>query len=148
MQFFPDHPGRGVFVVPEKGIHETQQGVPSRGVYQLINLWQRIAVFRVSLVQIREVHTHSPCPVGLLHQNHIGDLFRLLTFSNESCIQQLMYFCVGRGRSLWAHVTILLDNWPMEGVHIQLVLHNVWSDAGNFLGSEGEHILVLSHKSD
>jgi len=43
-------------------------------------------------------------------------------------------------------VTLLLDNRPMEGIHVQPVPHNGRNDAGHFLGSEGEDIPVLPHE--
>ena len=45
-------------VVPLNSINEAIELVTNCGVYQLINYWQQIAIFRAYLVEVRIVDTH------------------------------------------------------------------------------------------
>ena len=53
-------------IVSGESIYKAKQLVSHSGIYQLVNVRQRVAIFRVTLIQIREVYTHSPFTVCLL----------------------------------------------------------------------------------
>jgi hypothetical protein len=62
------------------------------GVDQYIHLRKGKAVFGTCFVQVGEVNAHSPFAVCFLHQHNIHQLGGIIDFSNETSLQELLYF--------------------------------------------------------
>ena len=54
-----------------ESIQETHLTMADRSVYQLIYLGHREWIFRVSLIQIREINAHSPLPTFFLYHYRV-----------------------------------------------------------------------------
>ena len=55
-----------------KGIQETHLMIAYRCIYQLIYSRHKERVFRTSLIEVFEVHTHTPFPSFLFHHHRIS----------------------------------------------------------------------------
>ena len=58
-------------IIALESVHETQELVSGRQVYQGIYLREWITVFWARLIEIHEINAHSPLSVRLLDLNHI-----------------------------------------------------------------------------
>ena len=81
-------------IIPDKSIHETQKSMTWSRINQLINLRQREAVLRTSLIQIRIVDANSLLSISFFHHYHIGEPFRIYSFSDEACCEELVDFFI------------------------------------------------------
>lgn len=59
-------------MVPGKSIQKLKNLISRSGVYQLINVWQRVVVLQVVFVQININDTHPPRVIRFLDNDHIG----------------------------------------------------------------------------
>ena len=66
--------------------------MPCYGINELVNSWQREAVFWASLIQIRETNAHLPYPFHFLHHNDVSQPLRVVLFKDELGGQELVYF--------------------------------------------------------
>ena len=114
---------QGNLMMPGEGTHEAEHRVSDYGVYQFINLGQWRAVLLAGLVvEAHKIHAHSPSSVGLLDQDHMRDPFKVLTFPNESHVQEFLDFLRWGSASLDSHVPFLLHNSLMGRINIQTTL--------------------------
>ena len=82
---------------------------------------QRETVFRASVVEIDIVYTYSPLTTFLWYHHHIGQPFRLLDFSDESCVQKVIYFNLNNLMAIQVETPYSLSNWPGRRDYIQLM---------------------------
>ena len=59
--------GQWYLMISLESIQETHPRMADSSVYQLIDLGHGEWIFRVSLIQIREINAHSPFPTYLLY---------------------------------------------------------------------------------
>ena len=59
--------GQRYLMIALESIQETHPRMADSSVYQLIYLGHREWIFRASLIQIREINTHSPLPILFLY---------------------------------------------------------------------------------
>ena len=83
-----------------------------RCIYGLVYLRHREEIFWASLIQIYEVHTHSPFSVLLLHHHSTGQPFRVEHFLDSPCLLKFYHpisnsICMFLG---WAPRLLLFGN--------------------------------------
>ena len=104
-------------VVPRKGIQKAEQPANRGVVYQSINAWQGIRVFREGLVKVCEVYAHPPFPVGLLHQHHVCQQLWVLNLPDVADAQQLSHLFFNDLSPLLVELSPILANRLDLGVH-------------------------------
>ena len=67
----------------------------SGGVHKLINLGEWETIFGTCLIEVFEVHAHSPLPTVLLDQYNVGEPLRVLDFSDEPRLEEFLYLLFG-----------------------------------------------------
>ena len=82
----------GDLMLPLSSVNEAIELVTSCEIYQLINYWQWIAVFRACFFEVRVVDTHSVLSISFLNQHYIYYPLRVCNFSNKSGVQQFLCF--------------------------------------------------------
>jgi hypothetical protein len=70
-------------VIARVAIEEAQQGALSGGVNDLVDARKREGVFKVVMVEIGVVDTHSPFVGFLRYKHRIGEPNRVFTFADE-----------------------------------------------------------------
>jgi hypothetical protein len=85
----PSHPHLVVF---GETIQETQHLTSSCLIDDNVDPWQRVRVLRTRFVVFCEIDAHAHVPIVLQHHHHIGHPHRVLHFSYDSCIKQLLHF--------------------------------------------------------
>ena len=97
-------------VVSGKSIYESKELMARSCIYQLVNGRQGIAIFRSSFLKVFEVNVDPPLAIRLFHEDYICDPTRVVSFSNEVCIQQLVHFFSYHLLSLRYEASFLLFN--------------------------------------
>ena len=84
--------------------------MPCYGINELVNSWQREAVFWASLIQIYETNAHLPYPFHFRHHNDVSQPLWVVLFKDELGGQELVYFVHdGLVRLGWKDSSSLLD---------------------------------------
>ena len=91
----------------------------SSWVYQLVNPWQREAIFWASLIQVCEIDAHSPLTVALFYHDHVCQPVWIEDFPDEINFQQLLYFFSYSFVALWCKYSLL---FCCIGLHSGLTL--------------------------
>lgn len=79
-------------MVPLKGIKKTHARVVKGGIYQLVNLCNGKRIFRISLIQISEIHTNPALTCFLLYHHGIGQQLRIKDLFNSPDLLKLTHF--------------------------------------------------------
>lgn len=87
-------------------------------IYQLVDSGKQIAIFWTGFIQIYEVYTHPSFFASFLHQYNIDQPIRIVDFSNEPCIDQLLYFLDDSFLSIQDETPYLLLYQPICKIHI------------------------------
>ena len=90
-----DHEGRMLFVlgrhpdlvISGKDIHEAEQSMIGRRIYELVDLRQWEAILQAGSIQVGIVDTDLSLSVGFLHHDDIGETVRIYGFSDEARLE-------------------------------------------------------------
>ena len=64
-------------IIPGIGVHEAKKFVARRRFYQLIDPRKGITVLRANFIEVDKVDADSPLVIFFLHENGIGEPFRV-----------------------------------------------------------------------
>lgn len=64
--------GHAYLIVSQESIHEGQQLVVRSGIYQLVDSRERIAILRISFIQVGIINAHRPVTISFLNKYNIG----------------------------------------------------------------------------
>ena len=60
--------------------------MPRSRIYQGIYPWERVAVFKASLVEVYEIYAHTPVSIGLFNHDDVCEPVRVIYFPDETCL--------------------------------------------------------------
>ena len=84
-------------------------------VYQDVNLREGVAILGARLVQVCEVYTHPPFPIGFFNHQYIGQPVGVVHFPNEFYILQYADFFQYSSVSFLGKHSLLLTDRGKEG---------------------------------
>ena len=82
----------------------------SCGIYNEVDPWHRKTIFWVCSVDVSEVDAESPLSVCFFDEYDIGQLFKVLHFSDCPCLEELADLPIYHFLSFWSETpSFLLD---------------------------------------
>ena len=97
-------------IISRVGVHKREHLVTCCSIDQLVDPRKRKAVFGTCLVEISEVDTGSPLPVGLGDKHGISYPRGIVGFSDEPAFSEFLNFFLQRSRSFFIEQSsFLLD---------------------------------------
>ena len=98
-------------VITRESIHEAEEFMASCGVYYEVNPGEREAIFRACSVNVSEIDAESPFVVFFFDEYDVGQPFRVLHFSDRTCLEELADLLINHFLSFWSKTSSFLLDW-------------------------------------
>ena len=115
-------------------------------INELVNSWQGKAIFCVSIVQVHEIHAHSPFPIRLFYHNNVGQPIRIVDFLDEIGSKQLIHLIHYCSVLLKGKDPSSLLDWFSLRIHIQTLLNDICWYTGHVFVASCKDVQVLFQK--
>ena len=133
-------------VVAGEGVHETEEFMTCRSVYDEVDPRQREAVLWACFVYVSEVDTESPLAIFFFDEYDISQPLRILDLPDRSCLEEFTDLLVDGFFPFWREApSLLLDRF--EGrAGVQLMSNYCRVNSSHVYLLPREDVSVLSQK--